>query len=118
MLFLHYIDEKETNEASTCGKILIFLSWVLVFLTMPFSLLVCFKVSSPLDLLLYINHLVCLEASFCSRRVNATNERGKWILNEIIYEHDAREMLSRFLGKKKISKTVMYSKETHKKNVS
>lgn len=38
-------DDKEANEASTCGKILIFLSWVLVFLTMPFSLLVCFKVS-------------------------------------------------------------------------
>ncbi|KAG5678777.1 hypothetical protein PVAND_008417 [Polypedilum vanderplanki] len=37
-------DDKEMNDASTCGKILIFLSWVLVFLTMPFSLLVCFKV--------------------------------------------------------------------------
>uniref|UniRef100_A0A182TE06 Band 7 domain-containing protein n=1 Tax=Anopheles melas TaxID=34690 RepID=A0A182TE06_9DIPT len=37
--------EDETNgEASTCGRILIFLSWVLVVLTMPFSLLVCFKV--------------------------------------------------------------------------
>ncbi|XP_053686948.1 band 7 protein AGAP004871 [Sabethes cyaneus] len=37
--------EDDTNgEASTCGRILIFLSWVLVVLTMPFSLLVCFKV--------------------------------------------------------------------------
>ncbi|EDS28121.1 conserved hypothetical protein [Culex quinquefasciatus] len=37
--------EEDTNgEASTCGRILIFLSWVLVVLTMPFSLLVCFKV--------------------------------------------------------------------------
>ncbi|CAG9801543.1 unnamed protein product [Chironomus riparius] len=37
-------DDKESSDASTCGKILIFLSWVMVFLTMPFSLLVCFKV--------------------------------------------------------------------------
>ncbi|XP_052871983.1 band 7 protein AGAP004871 isoform X2 [Anopheles cruzii] len=37
--------EDDTNgEASTCGRILIFLSWVIVVLTMPFSLLVCFKV--------------------------------------------------------------------------
>jgi hypothetical protein len=50
------VEDKETYEASTCGKILIFLSWVLVFLTMPFSLLVCFKVSRPRDLLTYINH--------------------------------------------------------------
>ncbi|XP_041768453.1 band 7 protein AGAP004871 isoform X1 [Anopheles merus] len=41
----HTGTEDETNgEASTCGRILIFLSWVLVVLTMPFSLLVCFKV--------------------------------------------------------------------------
>lgn len=38
-------EDTDNAEASTCGKILIFLSWVLVFLTMPISLLVCFKVS-------------------------------------------------------------------------
>ncbi|XP_038117932.1 band 7 protein AGAP004871 [Culex quinquefasciatus] len=39
-----YAEEDTNGEASTCGRILIFLSWVLVVLTMPFSLLVCFKV--------------------------------------------------------------------------
>ncbi|CAO1362458.1 unnamed protein product [Diamesa serratosioi] len=38
-------EETENNgEASTCGRILIFLSCILVFLTMPFSLFICFKV--------------------------------------------------------------------------
>jgi hypothetical protein len=46
-------EDTDNAEASTCGKILIFLSWVLVFLTMPISLLVCFKVS-------YINVICCL----------------------------------------------------------
>lgn len=46
-------DDKEANDASTCGKILIFLSWVMVFLTMPFSLLVCFKVSKTTEIDLY-----------------------------------------------------------------
>ncbi|XP_058831367.1 band 7 protein AGAP004871 isoform X2 [Topomyia yanbarensis] len=41
---LLYAEEEHNGEASTCGRILIFLSWVLVVLTMPFSLLVCFKV--------------------------------------------------------------------------
>lgn len=63
------VDDKETYEASTCGKILIFLSWVLVFLTMPFSLLVCFKVSRPRDLLSSINHgRKWKESSACSVR--------------------------------------------------
>ena len=46
-------EDTDNGEASTCGKILIFLSWVLVFLTMPISLLVCFKVS-------YVNVICCL----------------------------------------------------------
>ncbi|XP_070501950.1 band 7 protein AGAP004871 isoform X2 [Chironomus tepperi] len=37
-------DDSEQHEESVCGKILIFLSWFLVCITMPFSLLVCFKV--------------------------------------------------------------------------
>uniref|UniRef100_A0A336LJ09 CSON003686 protein n=1 Tax=Culicoides sonorensis TaxID=179676 RepID=A0A336LJ09_CULSO len=37
-------DDQIHSEASACGKILIFLSWCLVMLTMPFSLLICFKV--------------------------------------------------------------------------
>lgn len=41
----NFLAEEEANgEASACGKILIFLSWLLVIVTMPFSLLVCFKV--------------------------------------------------------------------------
>nr|XP_040220750.2 band 7 protein AGAP004871 isoform X1 [Anopheles coluzzii]XP_040220751.2 band 7 protein AGAP004871 isoform X1 [Anopheles coluzzii]XP_040220752.2 band 7 protein AGAP004871 isoform X1 [Anopheles coluzzii] len=40
----NYAEDETNGEASTCGRILIFLSWVLVVLTMPFSLLVCFKV--------------------------------------------------------------------------
>lgn len=43
--FFFTAEEEVTSDSSTCGKILIFLSWVLVLLTMPFSLLVCFKVS-------------------------------------------------------------------------
>lgn len=37
-------EEEVNSDASACGKILIFLSWMLVLVTMPFSLLVCFKV--------------------------------------------------------------------------
>ncbi|CAH2014668.1 unnamed protein product, partial [Acanthoscelides obtectus] len=37
--------EQVVEESRTCGKILTFLSWIVVVLTMPFSLLVCFKVS-------------------------------------------------------------------------
>lgn len=32
------------GEATQCGRILIILSWVLVIITMPLSLFVCFKV--------------------------------------------------------------------------
>jgi hypothetical protein len=57
MLSFYFPAEDTDNaEASTCGKILIFLSWVLVFLTMPISLLVCFKVSYiNCDLFSYVN---------------------------------------------------------------
>ncbi|XP_050337474.1 band 7 protein AGAP004871 isoform X10 [Bactrocera neohumeralis] len=41
--FLHS-DEEISDKASTCGKLLIFLSVGLVILTLPFSLFVCFKV--------------------------------------------------------------------------
>ncbi|XP_070136582.1 band 7 protein AGAP004871 isoform X7 [Drosophila bipectinata] len=37
-------DEEISDKASTCGKLLIFLSVALVILTLPFSLFVCFKV--------------------------------------------------------------------------
>lgn len=88
-----FIDDKENNEqASTCGKILIFLSWVLVFLTMPFSLLVCFKVSVGLgDLLPRINHLCARQNGFWS-----------WLRVEIIY---MSEMMLDFLisSNKKVS---------------
>ncbi|XP_017107551.2 band 7 protein AGAP004871 isoform X1 [Drosophila bipectinata] len=39
-----YSDEEISDKASTCGKLLIFLSVALVILTLPFSLFVCFKV--------------------------------------------------------------------------
>lgn len=38
-------DEEISDKASTCGKLLIFLSVALVIMTLPFSLFVCFKVS-------------------------------------------------------------------------
>lgn len=40
-------NQVDMNEGDTsgCGRALIVLSWVLVILTMPFSLFVCFKVS-------------------------------------------------------------------------
>lgn len=37
-------DASTNGEATTCGRILIVLSWVLVLCTMPLSLFVCFKV--------------------------------------------------------------------------
>ncbi|KRF78193.1 band 7 protein AGAP004871 isoform X8 [Drosophila virilis] len=37
-------DEDISDKASTCGKLLIFLSVALVIMTLPFSLFVCFKV--------------------------------------------------------------------------
>uniref|UniRef100_A0A1B0G0A0 Band 7 domain-containing protein n=1 Tax=Glossina morsitans morsitans TaxID=37546 RepID=A0A1B0G0A0_GLOMM len=43
--FIHFTVTEDTNDkASTCGKLLICLSVVLVILTLPFSLFVCFKV--------------------------------------------------------------------------
>nr|XP_022903832.1 band 7 protein AGAP004871-like [Onthophagus taurus] len=36
--------EQVVEEAKTCGRILVVLSWIVVVLTMPFSLFVCFKV--------------------------------------------------------------------------
>lgn len=36
--------EQVVEESRTCGKILVVLSWIVVVLTMPFSLMVCFKV--------------------------------------------------------------------------
>lgn len=44
-LFFEAEDEQKA-ESATCGKALIILSWALVCITMPFSLFVCFKVSS------------------------------------------------------------------------
>ncbi|XP_055689907.1 band 7 protein AGAP004871 isoform X1 [Lutzomyia longipalpis] len=37
-------EDDGNGEGSTCGRVLILLSWLLVIVTMPFSLLVCFKV--------------------------------------------------------------------------
>lgn len=37
-------DDSTQSEATTCGNILVILSWIVVILTMPFSLFVCFKV--------------------------------------------------------------------------
>lgn len=42
--FLIAADASTNGEATTCGRILIVLSWVLVLCTMPLSLFVCFKV--------------------------------------------------------------------------
>lgn len=44
--FFFFVAEDEQNaDSETCGKALIILSWVVVCITMPFSLFVCFKVS-------------------------------------------------------------------------
>ncbi|XP_018057627.1 PREDICTED: band 7 protein AAEL010189-like, partial [Atta colombica] len=37
-------DDSAQGDATTCGNILVILSWIVVILTMPFSLFVCFKV--------------------------------------------------------------------------
>ncbi|XP_037032786.1 band 7 protein AGAP004871 isoform X2 [Bradysia coprophila] len=39
-----FADDSVNGEATQCGRILIVLSWVLVVITMPLSLFVCFKV--------------------------------------------------------------------------
>ncbi|KAK9886754.1 hypothetical protein WA026_018406 [Henosepilachna vigintioctopunctata] len=44
MWFLLISAEHVVEESETCGKILTVLSWIVVCLTMPFSLMVCFKV--------------------------------------------------------------------------
>ncbi|KAJ8737904.1 hypothetical protein PYW08_000499 [Mythimna loreyi] len=41
------INDDSDSESKTCGKILVVLSWILVCLTMPFSLFVCFKLIEP-----------------------------------------------------------------------
>ncbi|XP_037032779.1 band 7 protein AGAP004871 isoform X1 [Bradysia coprophila] len=41
---LSQADDSVNGEATQCGRILIVLSWVLVVITMPLSLFVCFKV--------------------------------------------------------------------------
>lgn len=38
--------EEEMEESKVCGRILTVLSWILVVMTMPFSLIICFKVCS------------------------------------------------------------------------
>ncbi|VVC86118.1 unnamed protein product [Leptidea sinapis] len=37
-------NDDHDSESKTCGKILVVLSWILVIVTMPFSLFICFKV--------------------------------------------------------------------------
>lgn len=37
-------DDSAQGDATTCGNILVILSWIVVIITMPFSLFVCFKV--------------------------------------------------------------------------
>lgn len=45
-VFVFTAEDEQSAESESCGKALIVLSWVLVIITMPFSLFVCFKVSS------------------------------------------------------------------------
>lgn len=42
-------DADRDGEATACGKVLIFCSWFLIVVTMPFSLLVCFKVREKFE---------------------------------------------------------------------
>lgn len=46
-LFRNYVTADDSNtqsDGTACGNILVVLSWIVVILTMPFSLFVCFKV--------------------------------------------------------------------------
>lgn len=43
--FISTANEDTDAESKTCGKVLVVLASILVVLTMPFSLFVCFKVS-------------------------------------------------------------------------
>lgn len=46
IVFVITAEDEQSAESESCGKALIVLSWILVIITMPFSLFVCFKVSS------------------------------------------------------------------------
>lgn len=68
----HFLSEADDNgdngDASACGRVLIFLSWCLVFVTMPFSLLICFKVMqfnpfSSAKLFIFIDYRLCRSTS-------------------------------------------------------
>lgn len=43
-IFVTADDSNAPGDGTACGNILVVLSWILVILTMPFSLFVCFKV--------------------------------------------------------------------------
>lgn len=45
LVFPFAAEDEQNSDSESCGKALIVLSWVLVVITMPFSLFVCFKVN-------------------------------------------------------------------------
>ncbi|XP_012060743.1 PREDICTED: band 7 protein AGAP004871 [Atta cephalotes] len=46
-------DDSAQGDATTCGNILVILSWIVVILTMPFSLFVCFKTMVSIEVMDY-----------------------------------------------------------------
>lgn len=60
-------DANTNGEATTCGRILIALSWVLVLCTMPLSLFVCFKVGEGV----VVGECTVIVVAFCLAGVEA-----------------------------------------------
>lgn len=62
--FFSTAEDEQKAESASCGKALIVLSWVLVVITMPFSLFVCFKVSqTKIDELPPLMAMITLECT-------------------------------------------------------
>jgi len=48
-MFVCEASDGDTGTCGCCGYILIALSWILIILTFPFSLMLCMKVNFPAD---------------------------------------------------------------------
>ncbi|CAH0703234.1 unnamed protein product [Spodoptera exigua] len=68
------VNEEADSESKTCGKILVFLSWVLVCLTMPFSLFICFKAEDDASLFIP-RRTLCTVGSGSGQATNALTPR-------------------------------------------
>lgn len=110
----HFLSEADDNgdngEASACGRVLIFLSWCLIFVTMPFSLLICFKVirfkpSCSAKLFIFIDYRLCRNTS-----VQSYSAWGDWCMGEPRVQVIALVLsIKYFLENKLSSRNILHS---------